>query len=740
MKKRDLLVTLLTLMPLSVAWGVMPARWHHSTEADFAKGQSENTAASSRGEISLNRTVRVLMPTPEAPPVLSAAAVIGDTIYVASGVDNAVYRIDGDKVAKFAAPPTDILTCLRADGEGLLAGGGGEGAGVYRIHPGGAVELIWSEDSVKYVWDVIPGPEGVLYAATGPEAAVYEIAGNNRGRLLFDAGKLARNVLCLATGENGLLYAGTDKDGLVLEIDPKQGNGRVLLDAQEKEIAALVVGPEGELFVATSDAARASSDGAVAPSKTTPGKTDGSSPTPGASSASAPAPAKPTPSSAAPAPSRRAPAATTTTRQAAARPTSASSSRTSTPKASSGKGNAVYRIRKDGIVEEVFRKPVAIFAMVRTSSGLVLGTGNGGGIYSVSLDGDVVRSLADTEAKQVTSLAPWGDRIVFATANKGSAGVLEAGLANEGTYVSPALDAKQVARWGTMRLHVSSGDDQETVAVSTRSGNVAEPDESTWSEWVTQQASEKELLQVASPPARFFQYRLTLRGPGDSSPIVQDVDVMYQVGNLAPIIRSVTASAVTKPGARPTEVTGPKPYRQLAISAADPNADKLLFRVEFRELGASGWIQIAEKLTKPTYAWDTRTVGDGSYELRVVASDSPTNPPPMAMETGRISEPVVVDNTAPEIRLRPATLEGATATLQGEVTDRISRIRTIHYSLDSAEDWTSALPEDGMCDGSQESFRIELPKLSVGEHRVAVRVEDAYGNTGYASSIVTIGE
>ena len=56
-----------------------------------------------------------------------------------------------------------------------------------------------------------------------------------------------------------------------------------------------------------------------------------------------------------------------------------------------------------------------------------------------------------------------------------------------------------------------------------------------------------------------------------------------------------------------------------------------------------------DKLADPTYDWETRGVGDGRYEIKVEATDAAYNPSGQGKTSSRVSDPIVVDNTAPLI-------------------------------------------------------------------------------------------
>ena len=830
------------------AWAVQPATWVQTTEADFGSGKLDSTVTSSLGEVSLARQIQFLAGSTSAPEVVSCVALAGKTVYAGAGNEGIVYKVEGGKAVKFAELPSTMVACLAWTGGELLVGTGGEKAGLYLVDGGGKPRPLWIDEKVKYVWAVLRNADGSVFAATGPEGKVFAVNKEGKAQVVYHADKLAKNILCLAADGRGKLYAGTDEKGLVVEIDPKAKAGRVLYDAPEKEIAALVVADDGSVFAATSDASKASADGAKAPSTAKAGKADNGkkpatqpksdpgkpAPKPAETKPAEKAPDKqpdkkppapaepekkpadkpadkpkdkpedkpkdkpedkpkdkpedkpkdqpedkpkeppaakeksqadPAPAAEAGGPARGAmPAArmlpgaprTRSSRPPSAQPASPppgtmvvirrpSGPPQPTPPSggappAGGPGNAVYRIRPDGLVETVFRRPVTILAMIQQDGRLVLGTGNGGGIYTATPDGDEIAQVADTDAKQVTTvLAGEGGQVLFATANKGSVGLLAKGLARKGTFVAKALDAKQIAKWGTMQLD-GSAPAETSVTVATRSGNVEEPDDKTWSTWSKEMPLEDGFLSIGTPAGRFFQYRLTLTSNGKASPVVGGVTVVYQVGNLPPSVAGVMLQPSPK-GKNPNETAGGAlAWRHIQIQAADENGDQLRFHLQFRQVGTEPWITLIERLAAPQHIWDTRSMPDGVFELRVTASDDPANPPASALESARISDPFAIDNTPPKVSDLAVKLAGTTAAVTGLAEDATSRVAAIFYSVDSQDDWVAVLPGDGICDSGREKFSLEAKDLKPGVHRIAVRAADIMGNVGYGSIIVTVPE
>ncbi len=733
-----------------VAWAVTPASFTQTTEADFTRGQMKNLVVTSQGEMTLARPMEILMPNDTAPGAVAAVACNGKTVYVASAGDGTVYKIEGGKAEKFAVAPSTVTCSLLWTGKELLVGTGGKEAGIFTISDKGEVKPLWSDAKARYVWAMARDEKGNVFAATGPEAAVFAIDPAGKGQLIYQApAKLAKNFLSLALGKDGQLYAGSDQNGLVFEINVTAKTGRIILDADEKEITALAVDARGGVYAATSDVSKVG-DGAIQPSQEKTGRTETTS-----APTSAPAPAPiPVPgpttkpkkdghkdsSSETQAPT---PHAIRVVHVAPAPKAAEAPAAAPSPAPQPAGGNGVYYIRPDGLVNTVFRRPVTIQSMILHGDQLVLGTGSGK-IYSVSNDGDEITLLLSTEARQVTCLADSSEGIAFGTSGKGSVGLLKTGLAKDGTFTSEALDAKQMARWGKLKFLASTPGGAK-LTVSTRSGNVTEPDDATWSAWSNEQPMGDEYLAIPSPAGRFLQYRLKFTAGEKASATLRQIQAVYQVSNLAPAVSGIKVASSARgkeafAGPSPTGDEGPKAFRLVGIQASDQNNDKLIFTIAAREVGTEAWIAIAEKLAEPRYAWDTRTVGDGTYELKVTASDSPSNPPETAMEGTRVSEPVIVDNTAPVVKPLVAKVDGTKASVTGSSADAGSQITSIQYSVDSASEWTTVLPVSGICDDKKEDFRFDVKDLKPGAHRISVKVEDSYGNVGYGTATVTVAK
>lgn len=419
-------------------------------------------------------------------------------------------------------------------------------------------------------------------------------------------------------------------------------------------------------------------------------------------------------------------------------------------------GNAIYRITPDGFVSEIFRESVMILHMMPDGDQLLVATGNEGQIFRVDPAAEETTILADLEPQQTTVLlrGPDGD-VLLGSANPASLVRMGKGFAKDGAFACKVLDASQISLWGVLRL-TATIPNGTGVAVQTRSGNVENPEQAAWSPWskpvllkhdpkIGPYAARE--VQIASPPARFLQYRLTLANQLEATPVIDRVEMVYVMPNLRPIIKSINARYPddARPGTpRPaaaarTTTAEPEHHSKLGIEweASDPNNDALTYTLETRIAGSDTWITLKEDMRENKFEWETKRVPDGRYVLRVTASDLLDNLAGSAMTASRNSDPVLVDNTPPTFELKAGSKDGKLA-IAGKVTDALSPIKSVHYSVNSTDDWKTVLPVDRIFDSTSETLSIIIADLSPGQHVITLRAMDDRNNAAYNAVVVNI--
>ncbi len=795
-----LAVAAMCLWWAAAARGVSVETWSEDEPEALEKGTCDRTVISSLGRVMLGRDqVELLAPSDATPFINDLAQGADGTIYAAGGPSGAVYRLrkgqaKAEVFCKIDGADNLFSLLIAVDGSVLVGGGGAVGR-IYKIDKAGEADL-WFDPGradiqapekkakdkkktskgkkkddgkqkgdegddtpsqgdeattqpttgpsttkgasatgpakhphVNYIWAMARGKDGKVYAATGADGWLLEIAPDGQtARVVFDSEEA--NLLCLVFGRNGELYTGSDKRGLVYRVDAKSGKPYVLYDAEEEEVSTIAVDEEDNVYAATAAASMAKPGKSAKPK---PSGRPGSGTTKAASSSSS---KKSSGSSGSKTVRRSVPGS------------SRSSSASSKGKS---EGNAVYRIAPDGMVTEVFRESVMVLDMVEAGGSLYLGTGNEGRVYELRPDKEEQIGLAKLDDKQVTAVLRTSDgRLVLGASNEGRIVRLSSGYAKKGTFVSQVLDAKQISRWG----RVSWEGEQPAgtkVTIATRSGNVTDPEEGTWDAW-SQELDAKQGAQIPSPSARLLQYRLTLETThAKETPCVRLVRLARQADNLPPKITAVEVGdplrTLNKKRGSGDSDGRPRPLppgttpvtRIIKWKTEEPNDDELRYDVYFRMLSHKRWIRLREDYERTELKWDSSKVGDGEYEIRIVAKDTPSNPPRTALATDRISDPFVVDNSPPTFEDVETNETGpGSLTVRATVIDQHSRLVEAHYAVDSHEDWIAVLAEDDLFDSKREPIRFELEKLDAGEHVIMIRAEDEQDNVGYRTVVVTL--
>jgi hypothetical protein len=593
--------------------------------------------------------------------------------------------------------------------ERLLVGISGDKCRLCRYETG-TMETIFEPNEAKYIFAIETDNVGNIYLGTGPEGRIYSLDPSGKvAQLVYDSPD--KNILSIVASKDGNLYAGSDTRGLVYRINPRQKTATVLYDSEEPEISALLFAggapsEAGDLYAAATSAKVVQTERKFATGQTVSGR-----PEPKADDAKG-----------------------NTESEGGLKLKIANTKKEDDKKSSSrsqpvargakpGTASYLYRITKQGYVTEVFKEAAVLLCLAEQEGSVLIGTGNNAQLFAVDPEAERQTIVyEDEKAAQITAVATSGQDVYIGTANPARLVLLADDYAATGTYVSDLIDAGQPARWGKLQIDADIPRGCK-VLVSSRSGNVKDVNDATFSDW-TEQVEIIEPIQLRCPLGRFCQYKLTLQTQdGAKTPLIREVAVASTVPNLAPKVQSIDASRLS--GA------AKQGHFKISYKAVDENGDTLIYRVEFRKVGRANWIELEEEHEDDSYEWDSKTVEDGRYEVRVVAGDERSNSPATKLTGTRISDPVVVDNTGPVIRKHNIEKSGKVVTLKLQVTDELSAIGKLEYTIDSNSQWKSTLPDDLVFDTTDESFTILTEELEPGEHILALKISDDVGNTTY---------
>jgi len=722
-----LLIATLVACAAPVTYAVGPAVWQAAGTADFLTGEIENLAVDARGGLTLAPASTVLH-DPAVPFVWSLVEGANGVLYAGTGNDGQVLAIEPSSRSRvvFDAEQLEAHALAAAPGGGLYVGTSPDGA-VYKVDAAGKATRYF-DPSDKYIWSLAVSPSGDLFVATGDAGRVYKVTPSGASSIFYAA--RATHAMSLAFDAAGRLVIGTESPGRVIQLDAT-GRPFVLIDSPHTDIHALRLGPDGAMY-------------AVA-----------------ASAKPAPAAAAPKPPAASSATTSTASGTATVTVEVTSVAVAGDTSATTSPaagNASDGSG-AIYRLQPDGLWDTVWelRGDVPYDVAFDTDGSIVVATGSRGRLYRLTGNPAEASLVTRQKARHVTALLRTkAGALVYATSNPGRILRLDQTPATQGSYESDVRDAQSVSTWGVIRWRaVSRG--SARVAVATRSGNTKAPDD-TWSDWSAPYAA-AEGTAITSPKARYLQWRVTLSGK-DEAPVLTSVAVSYLPRNARPVVSGVTvhppgvvfqrpypsgdpdlAGFDLEPPARKALTAGaPKEGVQLGKKAyehglltlqwraEDANNDDLTFDVLFRREGETAWKPLRQQLDEALTVWDTATVPDGTYIVRIVASDAPSNPTGAALTGYHDSHAVDIDNTAPVVTTAGVQRDGARAAITLEARDAASPLKTVEYTLDGQR-WLPLYAQDGLTDSRTETFTLTLEGDQVNR-TIVVRATDTLNNAG----------
>ena len=707
-------------LSMTLLIGASPTFWRVSTQAEFLRGDVESLSVDADGHLVLSPVTDEFF-DPTAPMLWSLAGASDGALWVGSGNDGRLYRVESDGAGRvvFDADELDIHAVVAGDEGAVFAATSPDGR-VYRVTPDGETVMVFDPDDM-YIWALVVADDGTLYAATGDAARIYRVTPQGESEVFFESD--ATHVLSLAFEPGGALLAGTESPGQVLRID-RDGRAFVLLDTPYAEIRSLRIQPDGAVLVVAVNEQGAS---AASSSSTDTSSTE----------------------------SAAVPSVTVTTSVTAVvvadTATSPAGASTNGGTGRRGTTGAVYRIASDGLWDTLWSSDADVpYDAVFTSAGaLLVGTGPDGKLYQVSGAPPRTVLLGRAPAQQVMRFLQQPDgSLRYATANPGKVVRLTRALAQQGTYESEVRDAETVATWGTISWRgMTPGGSR--IELSSRSGNTAIPNQ-TWSDW-SAPYTDAVGTQIASPKARYLQWRAALFA-GDASPILTSVTTAYLPRNLRPEVTQITvhppgtvfqrafssgdppvagldAEAETESTGRAATL-GREGYRKgiqtFAWEATDENGDQLVYGILYRREGEISWHPLRSDVRDTVFAWDSSSVPDGTYRVKITVSDIGSNAPDAALVGERESPVFDIDNSAPRIELAAVRDEGGRSVLPFTVHDDQSAIQLVELSQGD-DRWHVVYPTDGIPDGLVEHFEVVLTDPDEGT--VIIRATDALRNT-----------
>ncbi len=730
---RSLLILFLASLPPAAGLAQGTKLWSTSRYDEMERGTSQGVAIRGDGRLEAG-PLAATVTTTGGNYVWSLAADASGVAYVGLGGtaanSAAVLRVtpDGKQTKIFSGKEIAVQALRLLPDGGLLVATSPDGK-LYRVaHDGsGAPAVLFdpaeTAEKPKYVWDAVVIGKAV-YVATGAPAAVYKVDlshGAPVTRLLFKTAD--QHVRTLLAAPDGTLWAGSDGAGVIYRISTTQPDAKpfAVYAAPRREITALAMDAAGVVYAA------------------------------GVGTKTAP--------SLPPLPVTGAVGVSITFVQPGS--ASAAGSNTLVPD-----GSEIYRIGTDGLPSRlVALKDDVVYALAIHNGSLLAASGNHGRIYKIDTHGSGTEALTDLvhlEAAQAMALAPVSGGVLVASSNSGKLFRLPDAAATDAAFTSEVFDAQQFSRWGRPEVRYSPPAGFDLLV---RGGNVPNPIDG-WSDWKKVVPNEGSLAASGVPDARYIQWKAVLKPEGS----LQGVALNYLPRNVAPVVDDVVVAA----GARVAPTGGATPNQTVQVSfptanvaqaisfvqdagttplsaqkdrtsvtvrwsAHDDNGDDLMFAVWYRGEGETTWRLLKDKITDRFYSFDSALLPDGSYTVKIVASDAPVHVDADTLTAERASGAFTIDTTPPVPGMLTAKILAGKVHAIFDARDATSPIAHAEYSVDGGP-WQYLEPAGHLSDSLAEhyDFTAELLKSEdkTPEHVIAIRVYDRFENMAAAKAVV----
>jgi hypothetical protein len=630
------------------------------------------------------------------------------------------------EIAKLDDP--QVFALKRLPDGAVLAGTSPKG-GLWLIRDGQAVARVALP--VDSIFDLLPVDARTVLVATGNPGKIYRVdlekfaaAGLNpektsdaavlasRGIALF--GEIRdRNVRRLAALADGRIAAGSAPKGNLYAFPPEGGAPVILQENRDAEVTDLLPQPDGDLF-ATIVYSTNTADIRLAP--------------PGAAPKAAKAETPPPPAVA---------------ERFAGR-------------------SALVRFPADGFPETLAsRANTAFYRVVRRGDLLLLAGGELGELLGYDLKSRLAVTFAGSGSAQLNHLAPLAgspDRFLVLRNNTPGLAVLDFAAAGPREAETRRIDLGTPARVGALRFNRLRELSETALSADIRLSNGTDEVEG-WTPWTPLALGADGGRRADALRGRYAKLRLRIPDPAPAGfeidradlfalpqnrrPALQDFRLLTPGFGVVPAVEQPPAPVVslsqlagprkddeTRRALSPNSQVVPSPGTRVVLwTLSDADGDAFVNTFSIRREGETAWTDLVTASRETFAQFDTKNLPDGIYFTRLVVTETAPRPPAERLTHTFETDDLIVDHTAPELTEATAvrTADAVVLTVRGR--DRLSLLDGIEAVFSNGLRETVEQPADGIRDGREETFVLELPLARVSNATsVEVTLYDAAGN------------
>ncbi len=415
----------------------------------------------------------------------------------------------------------------------------------------------------------------------------------------------------------------------------------------------------------------------------------------------------------------------------------------------------------EGFVETLAsRQGVAFYRMATLGDLVVVSGGELGEMSGYDTKNRLALTFGGSASSQVNALepVPGSPGRFFAIRNNAPGfSVLDFNAQAPRSATTKRVDLGSPARLGALRFNRTRDLDPTQISLSVRTSNGSSETDG-WSAWAPM--ADRDGWRATAPVGRFVELKLSL--PQSTAPTAElDKASIYSLGqNHRPLLQdfrllSPNFAVVVPPELPPpvvttvgqllqsgdregerrkagflgSQVVASPGTRVVFWTVSDPDGDNLLYTFSIRKDGEAAWTDLAVDSPESFVQFDTLHLDEGTWFTRLVAKETSPRPEQERLSVTFETDDLVVDHTPPVIEEAAVHSDRGRLTVTVRGRDQLSLLSGAEFTFNNGVHETVEQPADGILDGKEETFVLELPLSRVaGATSVEVTLYDAAGN------------
>lgn len=426
---------------------------------------------------------------------------------------------------------------------------------------------------------------------------------------------------------------------------------------------------------------------------------------------------------------------------------------------------SVVRFPVNGYPENVISKTnIALYRLARHHDWLLLTAGEQGDAFGYDPVARRSLTFAGSASAQLNDLAPLGDGRFLALRNNAP------GLALLSFAPSPVreletkrLDLGSPAELGGFRFSRLRGVEAAALKLEVRT-NYGSDEIEGWSPWSEMKLRDGAFFAEGSH-GRYVRFRVQVPGaatdfqldkatlsilPQNRRPTLTDFRLLPPNLGLIPAAEPPPSATATlgqlllpsplkgkDDGAekRKSFLLGSQVFSQSGMqivywSVIDPDGDTLAYTFAIRAEAADAWTDLSVGTPENYVQFDIGGLPEGLYLTRLSVAEQAPRPAGQRLNYTFETDNLLIDRTPPVITAQRVDRPDGLVQITVEGRDALSLLEGAEFNLNNGVKESVSHPADGILDGREEKFILELPTArAAGATSVEILLYDAAGNS-----------